>query len=155
MILVGNRVKQLSKRIHTIVSGRSDGMEQGIETKKTHNKELGAKGEQAAASYLEHVGYEVIERNWRCPAGEADIVALDEDELVFCEVKTRTSLKRGFPSESVDEKKRARYEKIAAWYLKAFDVGTRPVRFDVIAVLVVNDDRAMIRHYKNAFGQGF
>lgn len=123
--------------------------------RKMHNKELGMKGEAAAARYLEHVGYEIVERNWRCPAGEADIVAFDGDMLVFCEVKTRTSLKRGMPSESVDEKKRARYEKIAAWYLRSYDVGSRPVRFDVIAVLVVNDDRAMIRHYVNAFGQGF
>ena len=130
-------------------------MEKKKATKKTHNKELGIKGEAAAVRYLEHVGYEIVERNWKCPAGEADIIALDEEALVFCEVKTRTSLKRGFPSESVDEKKRARYEKIAAWYLRAYDVGSRPVRFDVIAVLVVNDDRAMIRHYVNAFGQGF
>lgn len=130
-------------------------MEKNEQAKKTHNKEIGRKGEEAAARYLEHVGYEILERNWRCPAGEADIIALDEETLVLCEVKTRTSLRRGFPSESVNEKKRSRYELIAAWYLRENDVGTRPVRFDIIAVLVVNDDRAMIRHYQNAFGRGF
>ena len=65
----------------------------------------------------------------------------------------RTSLKRGFPSEAVNAQKRARYEKIALWYLKLNEVDDCPVRFDVIAVLVVNDDRAMIKHHKNAFGQ--
>ena len=121
--------------------------------KNRHNKEYGARGEQVAALYLERMGYDIIERNWKCPAGEADIIANDDGVLVFCEVKTRTSLKRGFPSEAVNDEKRARYEKIALWYLKLNDVDDCRVRFDVIAVLVVNDDRAMIKHYRDAFGQ--
>lgn len=122
-------------------------------SKNRHNVDYGARGEQVAALYLERTGCEIVERNWRCPAGEADIIAIDDGVLVFCEVKTRTSLKRGFPSEAVNAQKRARYEKIALWYLKLNEVDDCPVRFDVIAVLVVNDDRAMIKHHKNAFGQ--
>ena len=81
----------------------------------SHNKALGKRGERAAARYLERMNYIVLERNWKCPFGEADIIALDESTLVFVEVKTRTSIAKGFPSEAVDARKRARYEKIAAW----------------------------------------
>ena len=119
----------------------------------THNKELGKRGELAAARYLELRGFEILETNWVCPAGEADIVAFDGECLVFCEVKTRTSLKKGFPVEAVNAEKRARYEKIAAWFLKENDVCNMPVRFDIISLLVVSEDRAMIKHYVNAFGR--
>lgn len=131
-------------------------MEDQSKQKKRHNKELGRKGEIAAARFFERMGYEILERNWKCPAGEADIIALDDEGvLVFCEVKTRSSIKRGFPVEAVDAQKRARYEKIAAWYLRQNEVGDGPVRFDIVSVLVVAEDRAMIRHYVNAYGQGF
>ena len=123
-------------------------------TKHMHNKELGRRGEDAAARYLERFGYEILDRNWSCPAGEADIVARDLDTLVFCEVKTRTSIAKGFPSESVDTEKRARYEKIAAWYLRDYEYVNVPVRFDVVALLVIAEDRALIKHYCNAFAEG-
>ncbi len=115
--------------------------------------EIGRRGEQAAARYLQRMGYEVIERNWECPAGEADIVALDEGTLVFCEVKTRTSLDHGLPVEAVDAQKRSRYEKIAGWYLRDHDYTDMCVRFDIVALLVVNGERALVRHYVNAFAE--
>ena len=96
-----------------------------------------------------------MERNWMCPAGEVDIVARDFDALVFCEVKTRTNIEKGFPSEAVDAEKRARYEKIALWYLRDYDFLDTPVRFDVISLVVVAEDRALIKHYVNAFAEGF
>ena len=125
-----------------------------------HNKEIGQRGEDAAARFLMRRGYEIVERNWTCPAGEVDIVAEDGDVLVFCEVKTRTSLKRGLPGEAVTSEKRKRYEKIAAWYLRecgdrwdcGFNWDDRPIRFDVISILVVGSDRAILRHDVNAFG---
>lgn len=116
------------------------------------NKKLGNRGEIAASYYLELIGYDIVDRNWTCPAGEADIIAWDEDYLVFCEVKTRTSLEKGFPCEAITKKKRHKYELIAAWYLKDHDYLDVPIRFDVIDLLVVASDRAMIRHLKNAFG---
>lgn len=120
-------------------------------TEQPHNKEMGRRGESAAARYLELRGYDVIDRNWTCPAGEADIVAFDEGTLVFVEVKTRTSLEKGFPSEAVTPEKRARYEKIACWYLRENDYVDIPVRFDIIAMVVVARDRAVVRHYRDAF----
>lgn len=119
--------------------------------KRSRNKEIGKRGESAAARYLEMRGYEVIERNWTCPAGEADIIALDGCTLVFVEVKTRTSLEKGFPSEAVTPEKRARYEKIACWFLRDNDYVDVPVRFDIIALVVVASDRAIVRHYRDAF----
>lgn len=113
--------------------------------------EVGRRGELAARNFLEHQGYEILECNWRCPAGEADIVALDGDALVFCEVKTRTSLEKGLPEEAVDGRKRSRYERIAGWYLREHDYTDMPVRFDIIGLLVVSDKRALLRHFVNAF----
>ncbi|MBR3181657.1 MAG: YraN family protein [Eggerthellaceae bacterium] len=121
------------------------------DAKRFHNKDLGRRGESAAARYLEMRGYEVIDRNWTCPAGEADIVALDGCTLVFVEVKTRSSFEKGFPSEAVTPEKRARYEKIACWYLRDSDYVDIPVRFDIIALVVVASDRAIVRHYRDAF----
>ena len=127
-----------------------DGERPGI-----RNRNLGRRGEGAAARYLEHLGYEVLERNFMCPFGEADIIARDGDALVFIEVKTRRGIEKGFPSEAVDARKRAKYEKIAAWYLQDYDAFNVPVRFDVVAIMVIGEDRAFLRHYVNAFGVGF
>ena len=133
---------------------RSDAMAKEKKSIGVKNKELGRRGEAAAARYLEHLGYEVLDMNWQCPAGEADIVARDADSIVFCEVKTRSSIEKGFPSEAVNEEKRARYEKIALWYLRDCSLTDMRVRFDVIALVAVADDRALIKHYVNAFSEG-
>ena len=119
---------------------------------KSHNREIGRRGEKAAAHYLELLGFEIVDTNWECPAGEADIVAWDGDYLVFCEVKTRTSLEKGLPCEAVDAEKRHRYELIAAWYLKWHEYYDIPLRFDIVDLLVVAEDRALVRHLRNAFG---
>ena len=124
--------------------------------KKAHNQELGKRGEDAAARYLRMLGYEILERNWKCPAGEADIIARDGCTLVFVEVKTRTNLKKGLPSEAITPQKRARYERIAGWYLHdSCEYVDIPVRFDVIALLVAKKDRALVRHYRHAFECGW
>lgn len=117
-----------------------------------HNKELGRKGEEAAARYLTARGYDIVDRNWTCSFGEADIVARDGETVVFVEVKTRTGLSNGLPGEAVTKDKRARYEKIACAYLMHSDYVDMPVRFDVIAISILEPNRAMIRHHIDAFG---
>ena len=114
--------------------------------------ELGKKGEEAAASLLERKGYEILERNWTCPAGEADIIARDNDSIVFVEVKTRSGVEKGLPSEAVTPAKRERYERIAAWYLNECDQSDMYVRFDVVSILVLDGNKALVRHLVNAFG---
>mgnify|MGYP002564365002 FL=1 len=114
--------------------------------------ELGKRGEEAATCFLQRREYEILDRNWKCIAGEADIVALQDDTLCFIEVKTRKDAQKGFPSEAVDMRKRSRYERIAACYLKDHDYADVRVRFDVIAILVLGEGRAFLRHHLNAFG---
>ena len=116
------------------------------------NAELGRRGEDAAARFLDRRGYEIVARNWTCAAGEADIVARDGETVVFVEVKTRSSCDKGMPSEAVDAAKRERYERIAALFLQGLDVVDVPVRFDIVSIVVIAPDRAMIRHHIDAFG---
>lgn len=120
---------------------------------KSPAKELATRGEEAAARFLYRRGYDVLERNWSCPAGEVDIIAKDEDALVFVEVKTRKNSERGFPSEAVTQKKRERYEKIALAYLEDTHLRDLAVRFDVISLVVIGPDKALIRHHINAFSE--
>ena len=115
------------------------------------NKELGLRGEEAAAYFLVRRGYEIVARNWTCFAGEADIIARDGAALVFVEVKTRSSYEKGLPGEAVNKEKRRRYEKIAAAFLSQYEVVDVPLRFDVVSIVAVAPDRAMIRHHINAF----
>lgn len=115
------------------------------------NCELGRRGEDAAARFLDRRGYDILERNWTCFAGEADIVAKDGMNIVFVEVKTRKDCQKGFPAEAVNRQKREKYEKIALAYLQENDVADMAVRFDVVSIVVVASDRALIRHHINAF----
>lgn len=114
-------------------------------------KALGKKGEDAAVRYLHQHGYDILERNWTCFAGEADIIARDGEALVFIEVKTRSDIRQGFPSEAVDAKKRATYEKIALAYISESEFVDMPIRFDVVAIVAARKGRAVIRHHINAF----
>lgn len=129
-------------------------IETELPKKDMHNKNLGERGEEAAARYLDNKGYEIIDRNWKCKLGEADIICLFDDTLIFVEVKTRSNLSVGLPEDAVNAKKRKKYECIAAMYLKDHDFVDMAVRFDVIGILVINSKRALIRHHVNAFGVG-
>ncbi len=117
-------------------------------------KELGNLGELLAASYLSKRGYEILEHNYRCPEGEADLIAYDPaaEMIVLVEVKTRRV--RMFadeqPEEAVDARKRARYRRIAGCYLMdRFPVMS--MRFDAIGVQVKGEHDARIAHYFDVF----
>lgn len=120
--------------------------------KNSHNKTLGMRGEDAATKYLEAKGYIILDRNWKCKMGEIDIVAKFEDVLVFVEVKTRSNLEVGLPEDAVGPKKRRKYESLAAMYLQDHEYVDMAVRFDVVGLLVIKKDRALLRHHINAFG---
>ncbi len=91
-------------------------------------------GEDAAASFLEGRGYEIVARNWRCRWGEIDIVARDGDALVFVEVKSGFVGRFGAPVDWVTPAKRRRIAKAAREFLLAGGVDDAPVRFDVVTV---------------------
>jgi putative endonuclease len=99
--------------------------------------ELGRRGEHAAATFLTERGWTILSRNWRCPAGELDIVAVDGAELVVVEVKTRTSELFGHPFEAVDARKRARLWRLAlAWCAAHPDAArSRRVRLDALSLI--------------------
>ncbi len=99
-------------------------------------RRLGAFGERLAARWYEERGFEILDRNWRCDAGEIDLVVRKGSTLVVCEVKTRSTLAYGSPAEAVTPLKRARLRRLAACWLAAHDVRPSTVRFDVACVLV-------------------
>jgi putative endonuclease len=114
--------------------------------------ETARRGEDAAAAYLERVGLTIEARNWRCQAGEIDIVARDGVEIVFVEVKTRRSERAGTAEEAVSAAKQRRVGRLAQAYLRETgEPSTLPVRFDVVAIKVLSADRALLRHYRAAF----
>lgn len=125
----------------------------GTSLNELTSTELGVRGEQAAARYLAARGWEVLERNWRCPYGEADIVARDVDgTIVLVEVKTRRETDDELaPEEAVGEQKRRRYRVLAAAYL-ADHPAVPLVRLDVIALTAREGGLASVRHIVNAFG---
>jgi len=115
------------------------------------SKRLGERGEDAAVAYLERIGFTIVERNWRCPTGEIDIIALDGETLVLCEVKTRKGIGKGTPEDAVTPAKQKRYKRLAAAYIQFAGVETVEIRFDVITLLVLAEDRALLRHHRAAF----
>ena len=114
------------------------------------NQQLGARGEDLAAEFLESVGMVVLERNWRCRYGELDLVARDGAVLVFVEVRARSGSGFGTPFESVTWQKRLRLSRMAAAYVGLKRLGNEPCRFDVVAVIEGDGERT-IELLKGAF----
>lgn len=95
---------------------------------------LGRYGEDVAARFLADAGMAVLERNWRCPDGEIDIVARDGATLVICEVKTRRDDRFGGPLEAVTWAKAARLRRLAGRWLAERDMAATSVRIDLVAI---------------------
>ena len=100
-----------------------------------HNAALGGFGENLAAAHYRARGYDVLDRNWRCGAGEIDLICARETLLVVCEVKARTGSVRGHPLEAVTVRKQRRLRRLAAIYLQQQGRHWAEVRFDVAGVL--------------------
>ena len=90
--------------------------------------------EKAVGYYLEQCGYEILQYNYRCRAGEIDIVAKDGPYLVFCEVKYRSGAGKGSPLEAVDGRKQSRLYRSAVYYLAEHGLDGVPCRFDVAGI---------------------
>lgn len=110
---------------------------------------LGRLGEDAAADLYVELGFEIVERNYRCVGGEIDVIATDGKVLVFCEVKTRRTDRWGDPSEAVGYRKQQRLRRLAATWLAERRAGL-PVRFDVISILA-DGNGLTIEHLPDAF----
>jgi putative endonuclease len=111
---------------------------------------LGRRGEDLAARHLAAKGYEIIDRNWRCESGELDLVARDEDDLVFVEVRTRRGQALGSPEESITPAKQARLIDLAQAYVQTRD-WQGSWRLDVVAIEMDRRGRLLrLDHYENA-----
>jgi len=109
---------------------------------------LGRAGEDRAARYLEQLGFEILDRNWRCPAGEIDVVAADASTVVVVEVKTRRDEAYGHPFEALDARKRARLWRLAvAWAVAHRDqVQGRRLRIDAVGLIGAEPANARLEH---------
>jgi putative endonuclease len=111
---------------------------------------LGADGEKVAEEFLRRRRYTIVERNYRCRAGEVDLVALDGDTIVFIEVKTRRGEGFGTPLDAVDPRKQRQVCRAAQQFLSERRLHDRAARFDVVGVWW-EDGRPMCELVRNAF----
>lgn len=114
---------------------------------------LGAWGEDRAVSFLLKQGFKLLERNYRTPVGEIDIIAHSRSHLLFVEVKTRRGTAFGTPQEAVGIRKQRQIIRTAQWYLQQKKTKLQP-RFDVVAILCQSDGTPQITHLADAFSLG-
>lgn len=93
------------------------------------------------------MGYTIIEENFRCKSGEIDIIAKEDNEIIFIEVKTRTSNRYGEPIEAVNRIKQKHIVLTASYYVFLNHLNESNIRFDVIEVL--KKDKIYVRHIRN------
>lgn len=111
---------------------------------------LGKEGEKVAERYLRKKGYRLLERNYRCSAGEVDLIVLDGRIVVFVEVKTRTDHRFGTPLEAVQFRKQGKVIQAAQFFLNQKKLHEREARFDVVGISWT-DGMPTIEHIVNAF----
>jgi putative endonuclease len=119
------------------------------ETRKGKTK-LGRWGEQAAAEYLETKGFQILDHNVRTPYGEIDLVAEFDQQLVFVEVKTRSSTRFGHPEEAVGEDKITHIIESAQSFLQEQPNPDQDWRIDVVAIVRLPGEEPEITHFENA-----
>lgn len=111
-----------------------------------NKRAFGTEGESAARDYIVSKGGKILEMNFRRPSGEIDIIAKMRKTILFIEVKRRSSLRFGRPSEAVDPRKQTHILRTAMLYLQENGLEDAPVRFDIIEILP-----AGVNHIENAF----
>ena len=111
---------------------------------------LGRSGEDLAVALYERERYTILERNYRVPEGEVDLVARRGNTVVFCEVKTRRTDSWGLPAEAVAWAKQARLRRLAARWMRERQPGDVEIRFDVVSI-VMRDGRPELTHFPDAF----
>ena len=113
-----------------------------------YKKELGNKGEKIASDYIKEIGYEILDKNYRKREGEIDLIAEDNREIVFIEVKTRKSSNFGYPEEAVNQKKTEKMIKVANLWLEEKEKFDNSWRIDIIAI-EMDTQPPKITHIKN------
>jgi putative endonuclease len=114
--------------------------------------ELGRRGEDQAARYLQGIGYRIIARRERVLRGDIDLIALDDRTVVFVEVRTRTDTNHGHPAETVGYQKQRRIAQLANAYIRRNRLEDCRVRIDVVTVTLDGPDgKPVVEHFQNAF----
>jgi putative endonuclease len=113
---------------------------------------FGTRSERAAARFLRRLGYRILARNYTCPHGELDLIALDDRCIVFVEVRSTGGDDPGRPAASVDDAKQRRLTRLALYYLQEHHLLECAARFDVLALSWPPGQREpRIVHYRQAF----
>lgn len=110
---------------------------------------LGILGEQIATNYLKSQNYEILNRNFSCKQGEIDIIAKDNKEYVFVEVKTRTNSDYGEPADSVNKIKQKHLKRTIEYYIYINKLEEEAIRMDIIEIYIANKN--YVHHIKNVF----
>ncbi|MDR0789359.1 MAG: YraN family protein [Bacteroidales bacterium] len=121
-----------------------------IKTETKSGVDFGKEGEQIAVDYLIDRGYQILERNFVCGKNEVDIIALDRQEIVFVEVKTRATHVFGEPEEAVNRKKQRLIIQVANAYITKNNIDLE-ARFDVVSIVINGDGLPHIHHITSAF----
>ena len=114
------------------------------------SQKFGEKGEALAVQRLKKAGYKIIKTNYRNRLGEIDIIAKENDTIVFVEVKSRRSVNFGNPKQAITLQKQKKISMVALSYLKTMGLDTARARFDVVTV-ISNQDKPQVEIIKNAF----
>lgn len=113
---------------------------------------FGDRSERAAEQFLRRLGYRILARNYSCPPGELDLVALDSESLVFVEVRSTASSDELKLAQSIDLQKQRRLTQAALHFLQHHRLMGKPSRFDVILIRWPADGmEPTIRHFPGAF----
>ena len=113
---------------------------------------LGRAGEEHAERFLRRRrGYRIVTRNYRCPAGEIDLIALDGRTVVFVEVKTRADREHADPQDAVNPAKQRRLLRSAEFFLRQTQSQDRACRFDVVAIALDAGGNMQTEHIEDAF----
>ncbi|MEJ2702917.1 MAG: YraN family protein [Sedimentisphaerales bacterium] len=115
-------------------------------------RRLGRWGEKRCERFLKRKGFKTVARNFLCKTGELDLVMVDPDgTLVFVEVKTRANEEFGPTESAITYNKKTRMHRAARYFLATHHIEDRPLRFDVVTIVLGNEARPQIRHYESAF----
>ena len=117
----------------------------------SRQKIFGKLGEDAAAKFLEAQGYKIVARNFRIRSAEIDIIAQKDDVIVFVEVKARSDIRHGLPSEAVNLRKQKKIIEAAEVFLQDENFSECACRFDVVEVYLRGELVEEINHIENAF----
>jgi putative endonuclease len=112
-------------------------------------KEFGNSGESLAVDFLKEKGLDILETNWRFGKNEIDIIAANDNEIIFVEVKTRSSNYFGEPETFVNQAKQRTLIKGASYYVSRFNID-KEIRFDVVSI-ILNTSNKKVNHIEYAF----